>query len=306
MQTGTSTDTQSRSSTSVLWTLPQPLVVFGAMFLVASANATGWTDADQLTTALLLLPIPRWMIVERFLPKRRDWVLNWREYAEDAFWVGCVYLIWAPLYSDYYDTPISDAFSWLRDASLLPFKLEATTTLGLMGAALVGVFVSEFIYYWLHRLQHRTMFFWRIHATHHHITKMSVARADRTHPLEFLALNLGPAITLAFLGASDAVVAVALTFRIFSGYTNHTNLPMKSGIYGWVFTTPEWHQLHHSKEITESDTNFGCSVILWDRLFGTFSNKTELEAVGNGTGKALSIYMQLTMPFRSNETLRNL
>jgi sterol desaturase/sphingolipid hydroxylase (fatty acid hydroxylase superfamily) len=306
MQTDKSRDTLTGSIPSVLWTLPQPLVVFGAMLLVASANANGWTDADQLTTLLLLLPIPMWLLIERLAPKRADWVLNWREYAEDAFWVGCVYFIWVPLYSDYYDTPISDAFVWLRDASLVPFRLEASTTLGLMAAALAGVFVSEFIYYWLHRLQHRTMLFWRIHATHHHITKMSVARADRTHPLEFLALNLGPAITLAFLGASDAVVAVALTFRVFSGYTNHANLPMKSGIYGWLFTTPEWHQLHHSKEISESDTNFGCSVILWDRLFGTFSNKTELEAVGNGTGKALSIYMQLTMPFRSNETLRNL
>lgn len=306
MQTEAVESMQTKSLKSFLWTLPQPFLVLGAMLLVATANVTGWTDADQLTTILLLCPIPLMLILERLRPKRGDWLLNWREFAEDAFWVGCVYLIWVPLYADYYDTPVSDAFVWLRDAAVLPFNLEASTTLGLMGVAMIAIFVSEFIYYWLHRLQHRVMFFWRMHATHHHITKMSAARADRTHPLEFLALNLGPAITLAFLGASDAVVAVAITFRVFSAYTNHANLPFRSGVYGWVFTTPEWHQLHHSKIVAESDTNFGCSVILWDRLFGTFSDKTDLDAIGNGTGKALSIYTQLTMPFRSNETLRNL
>jgi sterol desaturase/sphingolipid hydroxylase (fatty acid hydroxylase superfamily) len=295
-----------RPLANFLWTLPQPVLVFGAMFLVASAYSTGWTDADQLTTALLLMPIPLLLLAERLKPKRADWVLNWKEYAEDAFWVLCVYLIWVPLYDDYYDTPISEAFAWLRDAALLPISLDASTTLGLIGVAMLANFASEFVYYWLHRLQHRMMFFWRIHATHHHITKMGVARADRTHPLEFLALNLGPAIILALLGASSAVVAVALTFRIFGAYTNHANLPLKSGWYGWLFTTPEWHQLHHSKQMTESDSNFGCSIIFWDRVFGTFSGKTEIEAVGNGTGKALSIYTQLTMPFRSNETLRNL
>ncbi|XOV82820.1 MAG: sterol desaturase family protein [bacterium] len=306
MQT-TSLEPQQKSAVrGFLWTLPQPLVVFGAMSMVASAFVTGWMEADLLTSILLFCPIPMLLIAERFAPKRGDWLLNGKEFAEDVFWVGCVYLIWAPLYGDFYDTPISDAFVWLREVSFMPFQLDAATIPGLLVAALIGMFVSEFVYYWLHRLQHRMMFFWRMHATHHHITKMSAARADRTHPLEFLALNLGPAMTLAFLGASDAVVAVALTFRIFSAYTNHSNLPLRSGVYGWLFTTPEWHQLHHSKQRAESDTNFGCSIILWDRLFGTFSGKTELAAVGNGTGKALSIYMQLTLPFRSNETLRNL
>ena len=306
MQTETLEPGQYRSEGAWRLALPQPLLVFGAMFMVSSAYITVWVDGDLLTSILLFCPIPMLLIAERIAPKRGDWLLNWKEFAEDVFWVGCVYLIWAPLYGDFYDTPISDAFVWLREASFVPFSLDATTTLGLMVAALAGIFVSEFIYYWLHRLQHRVMFFWRMHATHHHITKMSAARADRTHPLEFLALNLGPAMTLAFLGASDAVVAVALTFRIFSAYTNHANLPLRSGVYGLIFTTPEWHQLHHSKLRSESDTNFGCSVILWDRLFGTFSGKTKLESIGNGTGKALSIYMQLTMPFRSNETLRNL
>ena len=289
-----------------LWSLPQPILVFGALLLVATAATTEWMDVDLLTDILILSPLPVLLVAERLLPKRADWMLDSREYAEDLFWVLGTFVIWAPIYGDYYDTPISNAFVWLREASALPLSLGAETTGGLVIAALIAIFASELIYYWLHRLQHRMMFFWRIHAIHHHITKMGVARADRTHPLEFLALNIGPVMVLAFLGASDDVVAASLVFRFLAGHINHVNMPLKSGVYGWLFTTAEQHQLHHSLERQESDRNFGCTVILWDRIFGTFSGKEEVARIGNGTGKALSILTQLSTPFRSNATLRNL
>ena len=240
------------------------------------------------------------------MPRRRDWLLNWRDLAEDSFWVLATYFIWVPIYADAYKTPISTLFASIRDASGFPYRLEAETITGLLVAALVGIFATEFIGYWLRRLQHRFMFFWRIHATHHRITKLSVARADRTHPLEFLGLTLGSAVALAFLGASAEVVGVVLVFRATTAYTNHSNLPLRSGVFGWLFTTAEWHQLHHSCDYAESNTNYGCTVILWDRVFGTFSGKSHIERVGNGTGQRLSLLTQLTIPFRSDEVLRSL
>ena len=135
---------------------------------------------------------------------------------------------------------------------------------------------------------------------------MSAARADRTHPLEFLGLNLGSAVALAFFGASADVVGVVLVFRLTTAHVNHCNLPLVSGVFGWLFNTAEWHQLHHSSDHDESNTNYGCTVIFWDRVFGTFSSKNSIERVGNGTGRRLSLLTQLTIPFRSNDVLRNL
>lgn len=296
----------SKEQRYFLWSLPQPAVAFGYMLLVASAITTDWMDADLLTSMLLLSPIPLLLFAEWLIPKRKDWSLDWMDLAEDAFWVLATYLIWLPLYADYYESPISHAFEWLRDASSFPLALQAETVPGLFLAAMIGIFASEFIYYWIHRLQHRTMFFWRMHATHHHITKMSVARADRTHPLEFLGLTLGSAVALAFLGASDDVIALCLVFRVAVAYMNHSNLPMTPGVFGLVFNTPTWHQTHHSLDYEESNSNFGCIVILWDRLFGTFLENHDVEKLGNGTGAPLSIYMQLTLPFRRDETLKSL
>jgi len=297
---------QMSKSKAFLWSLPQPIIAFGAALLVATAVTSQWESADTLTTVILLLPIPLLLLSERVMPKRNDWSLNGRDLAEDSFWVFANYLIWYPLFDEHYETPISDAFVYIRDAAALPFTLDATSVPGLILCAMIALIASEFIYYWIHRLQHRVMFFWRMHATHHHIVKMSAARADRTHPLELLGLTLGSIIALALLGASANVIAVTLVFRVSCAYMNHCNLPFTPGLFGWVFTTPTWHQVHHSLELKQSNSNFGCVVILWDRVFGTFDGSTEIERLGNGSGTPLSVSMQLTMPFRSDETLKTL
>jgi len=288
------------------WSLPQPIILLGFSLLVANAAITGWIDLSVLVPVLLFVPIPLLLFAERLIPKRKDWLLDWKDFIEDLFWLACSFLIWGPIYDDAYETPISNAFALLRDSSGFGFRLEADTVGGLLVAAFIAIFAAEFIGYWAHRVQHRFMFLWRIHATHHHITKMSVARAERTHPLEFLGLNLGSAVALAFLGASADVVAVVVVFRLNTAHLCHGNLPLVSGAFGWLFNTPEWHQLHHSCIYKESNTNFGCTVILWDRVFGTFSGKNHIEQVGNGTGKKLSLVTQFLIPFKSDQALREL
>jgi len=288
------------------WSLPQPIILLGFSLLVANAAITGWIDLSVLVPVLLFVPIPLLLLAERLIPKRKDWLLDWKDLIEDLFWLACSFLIWGPIYDDAYETPISNLFALLRDNSGFPFRLEAETIGGLLVAAFIAIFVAEFIGYWAHRVQHRFMFLWRIHATHHHITMMSVARAERTHPLEFLGLNLGSAVTLAFLGASAEVVAVVVVFRLNTAHLCHSNLPLVSGAFGWLFNTPEWHQLHHSCIYKESNTNFGCTVIIWDRIFGTFSGKNHIKQVGNGTGEKLSIVTQLLIPFKSDQALREL
>ena len=295
-----------KSKQNFLWSLPQPLFVFGCAILTAANYTYGWVSSGLLVTTLVWLPIPMLLICERLLPKRQDWLLNWRELATDIFWVLGTYVIWAPLYVEYYDTPISNVFSALSHWLDFPFQLRAYSLVGTLVMAVIGIFAIEFIGYWAHRLQHKFMFLWRMHATHHYVTKMSVARTDRTHPLEFIGLNLGSAVVLAFMGASANVVGVILVFRIATAHVNHANLPLTAGIFGWFFNTPQWHQLHHSLNYAQSNTNYGCTVILWDRVFGTFSNEDQVDIIGNGTGKKLSLWTQLTLPFYSNKAIRKL
>ena len=292
---------------AILWALPQPILVLGSMGLVASAITTGWMNPDLLTTIAILLPLPLILFAERIWTKREDWLLTEKEMAEDTFWLAFAAFIWVPLYDDYYETPISRGFEVLRDASPLPFTLEATTFWGLLGAALVVKLFSSFIYYWLHRVQHESLFWWRIHATHHHITKMGAMRGDRTHPLEYLALALGGPIALALLGANDDVIAVGAAFGFMNGYLNHSNLPLKSmPVYNWLFATAQQHHAHHSLSMEQSNSNYGCNLIIWDRVFGTYCADEHVERTGAGTGTALSIRTQLMLAFYPKDRLTKL
>ena len=45
----------------------------------------------------------------------------------------------------------------------------------------------------------------------------------------------------------------------------------------WLVVTPQMHEIHHSVERAETDSNFGFNLPWWDRLFGTYVNPQSLE-----------------------------
>ncbi len=291
----------------VIWALPQPILVLGSMFLVATMITEEWMHHELFAAIMIVVPIPLLIFAERIWTKRKDWLLEPKEMAEDAFWLAFAGLLWVPLYSDFYETPISEGIKAVRDMTPLQVSLEPASMLGLIGSALLVISVSSFVYYWLHRVQHESLFWWRMHATHHHITKMGCMRGDRTHPLEYIALFMGTPIALALFGASDEVMAVAGAFSIWNGTLNHSNLPLKSmPVYNWFFATAQQHHVHHALVLNQSNSNYGCNIILWDRLFGTYCGDEEVGQIGAGKAVPLSIKEQLALAFYPNEKLTNL
>lgn len=290
-----------------IWASAQPILVMGSLLLVAFMVASDWQYRGLFTAIMIVLPIPLCIFAERIWTKRQDWLLEPKEMAEDAFWLGFAGLLWVPLYSDFYETPISAGFKAVRDIAPLQISLDATSVVGILGAALLVSLLSSFVYYWLHRVQHESLFWWRLHATHHHITKMGCMRGDRTHPLEYITLFMGTPVALALLGASDGVMAVVGAFGIWNGVLNHSNLPIKSmPVYDWVFATAPQHHAHHALERRQADSNYGCMIILWDRVFGTYCGDDEVAQIGAGKAVPLSIKDQLALSFYSDKRLKSL
>jgi sterol desaturase/sphingolipid hydroxylase (fatty acid hydroxylase superfamily) len=49
----------------------------------------------------------------------------------------------------------------------------------------------------------------------------------------------------------------------------HANVKVNLGWLGWVFVSPQFHRVHHSKDPEHLDTNFGAFLSIFDHLFGT-------------------------------------
>ncbi len=73
-----------------------------------------------------------------------------------------------------------------------------------------------------------------------------------------------------FLGLKKEVLALYFVFYSINGFFQHSNIKLKFGLLNYVFSTAELHRWHHSRVTSESNTNYGNNIILWDILFGTW------------------------------------
>ena len=140
-------------------------------------------------------------------------------------------------------------------------------------SALLALLLLDMAIYFQHRIFHKVPLFWRLHRLHHSDIDFDFTTAVRFHPLEiFVSMGIKIALILA-LGAP--LVSVILFEIILSGAAlfNHANLAIPrtlDRILRWFIVTPDMHRIHHSVRRQETDSNFGFSISLWDRIFGSY------------------------------------
>lgn len=141
--------------------------------------------------------------------------------------------------------------------------------------ALLLYLLADGLNYWMHRAVHRWPLLWRVsgHGVHHSFHDLNAHHAILTHPLELLFLAAPMALAAAVFGI-DVQVVTAATLLITSIATlAHANLALDTPGLGWLVTQPVHHRLHHSMDAGERETNYACTAIVWDRLFGTFDRR---------------------------------
>jgi len=127
--------------------------------------------------------------------------------------------------------------------------------------------------YVAHRAFHGVPLFWRFHAIHHGDPDVDVSTGVRFHPLEALATTgLSIGIVLALGGPAEAVALSEIVSAIVSPWS-HGKIRVPARIDRWLrilLVTPDVHGIHHSIERHEADSNYANTLIVWDRLFGTY------------------------------------
>ena len=127
--------------------------------------------------------------------------------------------------------------------------------------------------YWEHRMYHRLRLLWRMHLVHHSDTHLDVTTSERHHPFEVL-LGTGTLVALIVaLGLPAAALGAYLLIATIIALLSHGNVHLPRALdraLRHVIVTPGFHAIHHSDQPSQTDSNYGAVLTLWDRLFGTY------------------------------------
>ncbi len=227
---------------------------------------------------------------ELFFERHSGWRINRQELLTDIFYVAFGFGVIGWLTQTLVESPLTQlkaslgiATPWLAD---MPFLVQVAAV----------VLLIEFGQYWMHRWMHNWTPLWLTHAPHHHITQLNAMKGAVGNPIELFLISLSVVALFDFDKA--ALFGAFSSLGVISSYA-HANVRANPPIwYSFCLTTIRHHSLHHTA-LSYEDTrcNYGNSVILFDRMFGTY-REGESEIVGQDDRRRLSIKEQFLFPFK--------
>ena len=286
---GTASDVKGRGVSTTLINLIPPATLAAVICFWGFAPDT-WVDAPY-TLVVVAVAIMAWIQGLEWVAERHEgWRINHRELATDVFYTVLMYTVIGWVATKVAEEPLialkerlGIATPWLMG---LPFLVQA----------LMVILLVEFGQYWMHRLMHNVYPLWLTHAPHHHVTQLNALKGAVGNPIELVLISLS---VVALFDFSLAAIFCAINMGgVISGFA-HANVRSNPPLfYSFFFTTIRHHSLHHTA-LSYEDTrcNYGNSVIVFDRIFGTYRDG-ESAIVGQDDRRRLSIYEQFMFPFQ--------
>jgi alkylglycerol monooxygenase len=147
-------------------------------------------------------------------------------------------------------------------------------------------FGVDFFYYWFHRYAHEISILWGGHIVHHQSEEYNLSVALRQGAFQGLSSWIFY-LPLAWIGFDPVVFLVVSQFQTLYQFWIHTRLIDKMWApFEYIFNTPSHHRVHHGINPKYIDKNHGGTLIIFDRMFGTF--QAEEEEVVYGVTKPLA------------------
>ena len=165
--------------------------------------------------------------------------------------------------------------------------LAAHMTLGLIDAAavsegwqqfLLAFLLLDFTRYWLHRAHHRVPWLWTFHRVHHMTENLDATAGLRMHVVDFIQLSLLPVVIFSVIldvtGWASWVLPAALSVGAIFDAFQHANLTWNTQhpvarAWNILFNHPHFHAWHHTRDGSLCDGNYGNTLVIWDRMFGS-------------------------------------
>ncbi len=195
------------------------------------------------------------------------------------------------------------ALGWLFSLVSLPFTSwpEQTPTFTAF-IVLAYLFLSDFIFYWYHRAQHRFPWFWVLHELHHADTELNATSSMRTYWLERPIQTLVIVAPVQyFLGLDPTALFITPFVTIGWLFFTHANWKLNLGSLTPIITGPQLHRIHHSRLPEHQGKNFAQFYPVFDVMFGTYYRPKKDEYPPTGTQELASdapVLETLIRPFK--------
>ena len=158
-------------------------------------------------------------------------------------------------------------------------------------------FLDDLTYYLFHRGNHEMRWMWAGHSSHHNSQYYNLGTALRQGVGERASKYLFWC-PLALLGFDPVMIVTMLSISLIYQYWLHTEaIDRMPRWYEFIFNTPSHHRVHHGSNIRYLDRNHGATLIIWDRLFGTFSEELPSEPVRYGRTKNITSHRVTDVAF---------
>ena len=140
-------------------------------------------------------------------------------------------------------------------------------------------FIDDFAYYWFHLISHESRFFWNFHVVHHSSRYFNLSVAGRQSWFSGVAhwIFYSP---IMLIGFAPWMFATMHALNLIYQFWIHTKLVGRLGPLEYILNTPSHHRVHHGTNEKYLDRNYAGVLIIWDRLFGSFTDEREEPTYG--------------------------
>ena len=168
--------------------------------------------------------------------------------------------------------PINAIFAFITLAALFWAKEFQIYTFPFTLSVLVLCFIlDDLTFYIHHRICHRWRWGWGMHRTHHSSNRFGIDVGARQAWTKHFTGTRMLKIPLVIIGFDPVMVLFCVFINGYYQYLCHTQTIHKlPRWYEYLFNTPSHHRVHHARNPKYLDANYAGTLMLWDRMFGTF------------------------------------
>jgi sterol desaturase/sphingolipid hydroxylase (fatty acid hydroxylase superfamily) len=180
------------------------------------------------------------------------------------------------------------AYSWLYQYRLFEIGWQ-------WWAWVLILFADDFTFYWHHRLSHEIRILWAAHVQHHSSQTLNLATALRQSWTELLYKYFWW-FWLPLAGFHPLMILMMMSVSLIYQFWPHTELIRKfPRWFEFLFNSPSHHRVHHASNVRYLDQNHAGILMIWDRMFGTFSEEKDEEKPVYGLTKNITSYNPLVI-----------